>query len=155
MVRQYRFLLRLAPPDAIEAAHADVLARFPEEQRHLILGGVRQGLLAGQRLGPADTKQIAHLIVRGERGSPNAFLTHCSPDVLSALARAVVHSEACSGLFAEYPAWDGADPQRDDDPAWGDAGFNPDSGRWNTARTVKKDWSVDHGGFGVPGGGSP
>ena len=147
MVRQYRFLLRQAPPDAVEAAHAEALAQLPVGQRRLILAAVQQGLLAGQRLGPADTAQVARVLVLGERRSPNAFLSSCPSDVLLTLAQTVLDSEACFGLFAGYAAWDGADPQSEDDSAWADAGFDPDSGRWNTARTVKKDGDIAFGGF--------
>ena len=155
MVRQYRFLLRQAAPDAVEAAHAEALAQLPVGQRRLILAAVQQGLLAGQRLGPADTAQVARVLVLGERRSPNAFLSSCPSDVLLTLAQTVLDSEACFGLFAGYAAWDGADPQSEDDSAWADAGFDPDSGRWNTARTVKKDGDIAFGGFptGLPGGG--
>ena len=133
MVRQYRFLLREAYPDTVEVAHAEALARLDETQRQLILSAVQRGLVTGQRLSPCDTDQIAHLIVAGERRSPNAFLTACDSSTLLDLSSTVIHSQACSGLFDRYAAWDGADPERAEDRSG--AGFNPDSGRWNTAHT--------------------
>ena len=111
MVRQYRFLLREASPDAVEAAHAEALPRLPADQRQAVLGAVQLGLVAGQRLTPDDTTQLAHLIVLGERRTPNAFLSTCNPATLRVLSEAVVHSDACFGLFGPYAGWDGADPE--------------------------------------------
>jgi uncharacterized membrane protein YgcG len=152
VLRQYRFLLRQASPDAVEVAHTEALPRLGEEQRRVILSAVQRGLVAGQRLQPGDTAQIAHLIVLGERRSPNAFLSACEPGTLLALSHAVIHSEACFGLFGPYAAWDGADPEPEDDSAWADAGFNPDSGRWNPARSASRDQSGIVGGIGGGGG---
>ncbi|HET8765868.1 MAG TPA: hypothetical protein VFM86_00940 [Pedococcus sp.] len=157
VVRQYRFLLREAPPDAVEAAHRDGLGRLsPEEQRE-VLGAVQRGLVAGQRLRPDDTDQLAHLVVLGERRTPNAFIAACSPSALRSLSRVVVASDACFGLFGRYAAWDGKDPEPEDDSAWADAGFNPDSGRWNPSRKAPTDASGiasgTGGGLGGDGGG--
>ena len=152
MVRQYRFLLRQASPDAVEAAHADALSRLTQEERRAVLTAVQLGLVAGQRLGPDDTAHLAHLVVAGERRSPNAFLTACDPASLVALARAVTRSEACFGLFGRYGQWDGADPEPADESLWADGGFNPDSGRWNPARTQSRNWENGPGGY---GGGVP
>lgn len=112
--------------------------------------------MAGQRLGPDDTDQLAHLVVLGERRSPNAFLDACSPAAVSALAAAVIHSEECFGLFGLYAGWDGKDPEPEDDSAWADAGFDPDSGRWNPTRKTPgfgQDGVVTYSGGGVGGDG--
>jgi hypothetical protein len=154
VVRQYRFLLREASPDAVEVAHTEALTHLGEEQRRVILDAVQRGLVAGQRLHPRDTTQIAHLIVLGERRSPNGFLSACEPAALLALSRAVIHTEACFGLFGRYAAWDGADPEPEDDSAWANDGFNPDSGRWSLdRRTGRDDSGVIHGAGGADGGG--
>lgn len=154
VVRQYRFLLRQASPDAVEVAHTEALPRLQEEQRREILSAVQRGLVAGQRLRPHDTTQIAHLIVLGERRSPNAFLAACEPATLLALSRAVIRSEACFGLFGRYAAWDGADPEPEDESAWADGGFNPDTGRWDPSHDGKAKESgyilAYYGGRGLP-----
>jgi hypothetical protein len=152
VVRQYRFLLRVAPPDAVEVAHAEALPRLSPDQRQAVLAAVQGGLVAGQRLTPDDTAQLAHLIVLGERRSPTAFLATCEPSTLLALSQGVIHSEACFGLFGQYAGWDGADPEPEDSSAWADAGFNPDSGRWNPARKSWQDASGIVSGAGGGGG---
>ena len=47
VVRQYRFLLRTAPLDALEAAHADALGRMTEADRAGVLAAVQRGLVTG------------------------------------------------------------------------------------------------------------
>lgn len=110
-VRQYRYLLRTASLDALQAAHHEALDHLDERQRALVLAAVRDGLVAGQRLAPGDTGAIARLVSIGERRDPRAFLDACDPAALHALADAVNLAEAAFGLFSGYAAWDGADPQ--------------------------------------------
>lgn len=158
VVRQYRFLLREASPDAVEVAHTQALARLGDEQRRVVLDAVQRGLVAGHRLDPGDTTQIAHLIVLGERRAPSAFLTACEPATLLALSQAVIDSEACFGLFGRYAAWDGVDPTPEGESAWAEAGFNPDSGRWSLDRKTGRDnsgtvFGAGSGGWGGGGDG--
>ena len=154
VVRQYRFLLRTAPSDALEAAHAESLPTLSDADRAAVLTAVQTGLLVGQRLGPDSFTQIAHLVVNGEHRAPGAFLQACPPASVSRFARAVVDSEASFGLFGGYADWDGADPEPPADSEWMDAGFNPDSGRWNIARGTGRDNSgIVHGAGGGWGGG--
>ena len=118
IVRQYRFLLRTAPLDALQAAHHEALDRLTEAARDQVLTAVQNGLVAGQRLGPGDTAAMARLVSIGERRNPRGFLDACEPTSLRSLALAVNQSEAIFGHFAGYAAWDGVDP----DPA--DAGVD-------------------------------
>jgi hypothetical protein len=66
-VRQYRFLLRTAPMDALLAAHHEALDRLPDDTRVRVLTAVQDGLVAGHRLGPGDTVAMARLVSIGER----------------------------------------------------------------------------------------
>lgn len=108
--RQYRYLLRTAPADALEAAHVEALAALPDEVRAAVLTTVQEALVAGQRLRPTDTGPLARLVTVGERRAPGAFLSACPPAARHTLADAVVASEAAFGLLGGYAAWDGADP---------------------------------------------
>ena len=110
-VRQYRYLLRTAPLDALRVAHDEALQHLTEDFRTGVLTAVRDGLVAGQRLGPGDTAAIARLVSIGERRNPRGFLDACDPTTLHALADAVNHAGASFGLFAGYAAWDGVDPE--------------------------------------------
>ena len=149
VVRQYRYLLRTAPLDALEAVHGEALGGLAPETRADVLRAVQLGLIAGQRLGPDAIGPLAHLLTVGERREPNAFLRACPTAALAALAQAALDADAAFGLFNGYAGWDGADPEPEDDSAWRDGGFNPDSGRWNLDRHT----SLDFGGGGAGYGG--
>ena len=110
-VRQYRYLLRTAPTQALEAVHGGALAGLSDADREAVLRGVQDGLVAGARLSSSDIAKISHLLTLGERRTPGAFLRACQPGPLQALALAVIGSEAAAGLLDGYDAWDGVDPE--------------------------------------------
>jgi hypothetical protein len=111
VVRQYRFLLRTAPADALEAAHVEALSTLDRAQRAVLLRTTQDQLVAGLRLDPDDTVPLAHLLTLGERRVPGAVLRACEPTVLQQVARAVIDTEAVFGLFGGYAVWDGAEPE--------------------------------------------
>ena len=115
VVRQYRYLLRTAPADALEAAHVEALNALEPPDRAVVLSTVQTVLVAGLRLGPNDTAALAHLISTGERRVPGALLTSYPDVVRNKLGANVIHSEAAFGLFSGYAGWDGADPPRNQD----------------------------------------
>jgi hypothetical protein len=123
-VRQYRFLLRTGPPEAVEAAHAEALLLLGRSRRTMVLEAVREGLGTGQHVTPEHVLHLAHLITAGERRWPGAFLTSCDPEVLHDLAVHLILAEASFGLLGGYAAWDGAEPDvpsaGPDESAWGE-----------------------------------
>ena len=131
IVRQYRFLLRTAPVDALEAAHVEALRSLEPTDRFMVLETVQKVLVAGLRLGPGDLGKLSHLIVTGERRAPGALLTSCPHVVLNRLADLVIHSEAAFGLFAGYSSWDGAEPQAE--PSTDDSPF---AEQWHEGQDV-------------------
>jgi hypothetical protein len=141
-VRQYRYLLRTAPADALQAAHHDALDSLGDDTRSLVLTGVQEGLVAGQRLGPGDTAAIARLVSIGERRNPRGFLDACEPAALRRLADAVIHSEAAFGLFSGYAAWDGTDPAPADVGV--DHGGDPQTTRLEDAGAEAKALAYGH-----------
>ena len=87
VVRQYRFLLRTAPADAVEAAHVEVLPQLASADREGVLVGIQRGLGSGGRLHADDHERLAHLLVNGERREPSAFLRACPPAASISSAR--------------------------------------------------------------------
>lgn len=116
-VRQYRFLLRTAPADALEAAHVEGLSAAGSTVCEAVLQTVQSELLAGSHLKPADVGPLAHLLTLGERRSPGVLTRALPSPTLRVLAGAVIGSAAAFGLFGGYADWDGRDP---DPPAEGD-----------------------------------
>jgi hypothetical protein len=133
VVRQYRFLLRTAPTDALEMAHVEAFSGLGWRDRGQVLAAVQDGLVAGLRLDRDDVRALAHLVTLGERRAPGAFLSALHPPSLRRLADLVVLAEASFGLFGGYAAWDGADPVAAEEP-WTDSGF---AERWRTPLTVR------------------
>ena len=109
-VRQYRYLLRTAPLDALEAAHSEALSAVGPAHRQVILQTVQAELVAGAHLDADDVGPLAHLVTLGERRSPGVLTSSLAGPALGALAGAVIHSEPAFGLFAGYASWDGVDP---------------------------------------------
>lgn len=116
-VRQYRYLLRTAPVDALEAAHTQALLRLSDAARAELLRTVQDILVTGMRLTPSDINSLGHLMTLGERRTPGALVSAYSPEPLHSLATEVIGSEAVFGLFGGYALWDGADPEAADEAA--------------------------------------
>jgi hypothetical protein len=110
VVRQYRYLLRTAPADALEAAHVQALSELDDNARAAVLRAVQTALVCGLRLSFDQPRQLAHLITLGERRVPGAFLAALERHWRRALADHVVLAEASFALFGGYAAWDGSDP---------------------------------------------
>ena len=122
-VRQYRFLLRTAPQDALEAAHVDALSAIGPQHRETVLRTVQAQLVAGAHLHADDVKPLAHLMTLGERRSPGVLTSSIPDPALSELARALIDSEPAFGLFGGYAEWDGVDPtapEEHDDSEYGE-----------------------------------
>jgi hypothetical protein len=148
VVRQYRYLLRTAPIDALEAAHAQALPLLSEPDRQTLLETIRNTLLVGDHLTPSHTSRLAHLITLGERRAPRALFSALPAHLLRDLATNVLDSEASFGLLSDYPDWDGADPETPDDSAWRDGGFIPGGVRGSPGAANVPGWAL--GGTPVP-----
>jgi hypothetical protein len=118
VVRQYRYLLRTAPVDALEHMHREALARMTHEDCAAVLQTVQQQLVTGSRLHPDDVQALARLVVLGERRSPGVLLRHCDTAVLRRLSDLALVSEAAFGLLTGYAAWDGRDPEPPPEEDW-------------------------------------
>lgn len=158
VVRQYRYLLRTAPGDALDAIHREALAAISAADRATVLRTIQEQLVAGLRLDADDVPALSRLLVLGERRTPGSLLRHCDPAVLGRLAGAALVSEAAFGLLTGYAAWDGAEPEpaeaawedADRHQKWHDARLNPGA-TWNHA--VGGGGGFDAGGGGADGGG--
>jgi hypothetical protein len=76
-VERYRYLLRTAPPETIEEAHAEAFARLSPEQRRLVLQDLSAEVpgseLAGSRANPEDPRALARLATRAELRNPGTL----------------------------------------------------------------------------------
>lgn len=135
VMREYRHLLRTASADWQETAHRHALWALGPEARSRVLAEGRRLLLTGYRVGADDVHAVARLLVLAERRRPRSVIDGLSPDLVAALARAVVASPVGRMLRAGIDVWDGAEP-----PARPQPGPEPDRHqRWHEQRSTPGD----------------
>jgi hypothetical protein len=72
-VERYRYLLRTAPPEAIEEAHAEAFGRLTAEQRRLVLEGLSRDLPPQERTNRDDPQSLARMATRAELRRPGTL----------------------------------------------------------------------------------
>ena len=72
-VERYRYLLRTAPPEAIEEAHAEAFAQLAPEQRRLVLEGLSRDLSPRERTDRDDPQSLARMATRAELRRPGTL----------------------------------------------------------------------------------
>lgn len=69
-IERYRYLLRTAPPDQIEQAHAEAFARLSPEQRRQVLEQLSHEVPPGERAQSDDPHALARMATRAEMRQP-------------------------------------------------------------------------------------
>jgi hypothetical protein len=69
-VARYRYMLRTAPPEDMERAHAEAFARLTPQQRALLRNELSQELPAGERPRTDDAGDLARAATRAEISRP-------------------------------------------------------------------------------------
>ncbi len=153
-VARYRYLLRTAPPEQLEAIHAEAFAKLTPEQRHQVLQDLTAAAPseAGSSAEPAD---LARAATRAEMRNPGTLQSTFSRgsfgggmgmggtiagSMMGTIAGVVVGSAIANSLFGGY----------DQSPEAQEAG---DSG--GEAGGDTGDASGDAGDTGVDAGGDP
>src|SRR5215210_2751253 len=76
-VERYRYLLRTAPPETIEEAHAEAFAKLTPEQRRMVLQELDSTLTPAERAAgapyDADPRSLARLATRAEMRQPGTL----------------------------------------------------------------------------------
>jgi hypothetical protein len=76
-VARYRYLLRTAPPETIEEAHAEAFAKLTPEQRRKVLQELNSTLTPAERATAAsydeDPRSLARLATRAEMRQPGTL----------------------------------------------------------------------------------
>src|SRR5262249_8404685 len=75
-IERYRYMLKTAPPETIEQAHAEAFAQLTPEQRRLLLQKLAEGMPASERAsaeqGGANPEALARPATRAEIRKPGA-----------------------------------------------------------------------------------
>lgn len=69
-VDRYRYLLRTAPPDAVEQAHAEAFAQLTPAQRQQVLQELSRELPESERASSAEPQALARMATRAEMRQP-------------------------------------------------------------------------------------
>ncbi|SEL22931.1 hypothetical protein SAMN04515665_11011 [Blastococcus sp. DSM 46786] len=69
-IERYRYLLRTAPPDQVEQAHAEAFAQLTPEQRREVLEQLSAAVPAGERPAGDDPRTLARTATRAELRQP-------------------------------------------------------------------------------------
>jgi hypothetical protein len=69
-VERYRYLLRTAPPDAVEEVHAEAFAALTPQQRRLVFEELSQNAAAADRPASDDPRTLARSATRSELRQP-------------------------------------------------------------------------------------
>jgi hypothetical protein len=169
-IERYRYMLRTAPPETIEQAHAEAFSRLTPEQRRKVLKELGSGLPESVADDPAA---LARAATRAEIREPGtmerAFGGMAAPaagapgmgsllagSFLSSMAGTVLGSMIAQHFFADHPHADpllGGDAQRLDDPG---TSYDHAFPFTNASDDVGSDNSLDSGGLdsgGFDGGG--
>jgi hypothetical protein len=129
-LERYRYLVRTAPPDAIEQAHEEAFAKLTPEQRRLALRDLSAAVPEHERTGGDDPRSLARLATRAEANQPGtverAFgggTGMLAGTLLGSFAAAFAGTLVAQSLFSELGG-DEADSGAEGDAgdAGGDAG---------------------------------
>lgn len=73
-VDRYRYMLRTAPPETIEQAHAEAFGQLTPEQRQMVLQQLGQNLPANERPRQDDPQSLARAATRAEMRQPGTLV---------------------------------------------------------------------------------
>jgi hypothetical protein len=155
-VERYRYLLRTAPPQTIEQAHAEAFSQLTPEQRHLVLEQLSKELPAQERTDREDPQSLARMATRAELRRPGTLErsfggqnpggagiglgTFLAYDLFSTIAGVVIGTAIANAVFNEdgndQGSADDSEAARDDqgtsesDAGYddGDSGYDGDGG---------------------------
>jgi hypothetical protein len=129
-LERYRYLVRTAPPDAIERAHEEAFAKLTAEQRRMALRDLSAAVPEHERAGGDDPGSLARMATRAEVNRPGTverafgggggMLGGVGGTLLGSFAAAFAGSLVAQSLFSELGG--------DQAAAEGDSGDEGDAG---------------------------
>jgi len=153
-LERYRYMLRTAPPETIEQAHAEAFAKLSSEQRRRLLSELTESAPAAERGAIAatsadDTQALARVATRAEVRQPGILertmgsgAMGFGANLLSSFAMGFVGSMVAQSFFSALGGFDGAEAHA----------VGPDNGESELAANDSED-AADDGGDGFDDGG--
>ena len=132
-IERYRYLLKTAPPDRIEAAHREAFATLTPEQRQQVLQRLASEVPPGERAASDDPQSLARMATRAEMRRPGTLERSfggggvglggvIAGSLLASVAGAFVGTAIADAMFDMSDAGDAGDASAADDAGGGDAG---------------------------------
>ena len=128
-LERYHYLVRTAPPEAIEQAHEQAIAKLTPEQRRMALRDLSAAVPEHEHTGGDDPRSLARMATRAEVNRPGTverafgggggMLGGMGGTLLGSFAAAFAGSLVAQSLFSELGGDEGAEG---DGGAEGDAG---------------------------------
>ena len=72
-IERYRYMLRTAPPDQVEQAHAEAFAKLTPDQRRQVLADLSAEVPDGERATSDDPRSLARMATRAEMRRPGTM----------------------------------------------------------------------------------
>ncbi|MCE0761484.1 hypothetical protein LWC35_00920 [Pseudonocardia kujensis] len=72
-VERYRYMLRTAPPETVEQAHAEAFAKLTPEQRQRVLADLGNEVPPAERATSSDPQALARMATRAEMRNPGTL----------------------------------------------------------------------------------
>jgi hypothetical protein len=97
-IERYKYMLRTAPPETIEQAHAEAFAKLTPEQRQQVLAEMSTAVPEAERAQSADPQDLARMATRAEMRQPGMMERtlggHRGPGMGSMIAGSLLGSVA-------------------------------------------------------------
>ena len=118
-LERYRYMLRTAPPETLEQAHAEAFAKLSGEQRRRLLAELAESAPAAERAGIAatpieDPQALARVATRAEVRQPGILertmgsgALGFGANLLSSFAMGFVGSMVAQSFFSSLGGFDG------------------------------------------------
>ena len=72
-IDRYRYMLRTAPPEQVEQAHAEAFAKLTPQQRHQVLADLSAAVPVAERVQSDDPRSLARMATRAEMRQPGTM----------------------------------------------------------------------------------
>ncbi len=160
-IERYRYLLRTAPPEQVEQAHAEAFAKLTPEQRRQVLTDLSSEVPPSERARSDDPRDLARMATRAEMRQPGTLERTFSRGgmgggmgmggmiaggLLASVAGAFVGTAIADAMFDFNDSGEGTDAAADGGDG-GDAG-----GEQGVADQGGGDYGGDYGGGDFGGG---
>jgi hypothetical protein len=132
-IERYRYMLKTAPPDQIEQAHAEAFAKLTPEQRQQVLAEMSTAVPESERATSTDPREMARMATRAEMRQPGTMErtlggrrgpgmgSMIAGTLLASVAGAFIGTAIADALFDDELA--GGDELAAAEPAAEDPGF--------------------------------